>query len=195
RYSSSKLVMATGSSTKIWEMLQEKGHAIISPVPSLFTFNTKDKRISNLPGVATMANVEVKNTKLEAQGPLLITHWGMSGPAILKLSAWGARILNEKKYQFTVVVNWLPDFSTSDIESELRDLKQSAAKKLVSKRIHFELPNRLWESLVSASGIDTDTKWADLTKIQLQNLANQLTASQFEINGKSTFKEEFVTAG
>ncbi|MBF0693858.1 MAG: NAD(P)/FAD-dependent oxidoreductase [Flavobacterium sp.] len=194
-YSSSKLVMATGSSTKIWEMLQEKGHAIISPVPSLFTFNTKDKRISNLPGVATMANVEVKNTKLEAHGPLLITHWGMSGPAILKLSAWGARILNEKKYQFTVVVNWLPDFSTSDIESELRDLKQSAAKKLVSKRIHFELPNRLWESLVSASGIDTDTKWADLTKIQLQNLANQLTASQFEINGKSTFKEEFVTAG
>lgn len=194
-FAAEKLVMATGSNPKIWEMLQQQGHAIISPVPSLFTFNIKDPRIKELPGVAAQVTVNVKDTKLESTGPLLITHWGMSGPAILKLSAWGARILHDKNYQFTIFVNWLNDIDTEDAEKILKELKQEHAKKAVSKKSPFDFPNRLWETLVLASSIETDTKWADLSKIQLQNLALQLTQAKFQVNGKSTFKEEFVTAG
>ncbi|WP_374174719.1 NAD(P)/FAD-dependent oxidoreductase [Flavobacterium tructae] len=194
-FAAEKLVMATGSNPKIWEMLQTQGHAIVSPVPSLFTFNIKDPRIKELPGVAAQVTVTVKDTKLESTGPLLITHWGMSGPAVLKLSAWGARILHDKNYQFTIFVNWLNDVDTEDAEKILKDLKQEHAKKAVSKKSPFDFPNRLWESLVLASSIDTETKWADLSKNQLQQLASQLTEAKFQVNGKSTFKEEFVTAG
>jgi len=194
-YLAEKLILATGSNPKVWEMLQNFGHAIVSPVPSLFTFNIKDSRIKELPGVAAHVTVKVKDTKLSSTGPLLITHWGMSGPAILKLSAWGARILHDKNYQFTIFVNWLNDAETADVEKMLKELKQEHAKKSVSKKSPFELTNRLWESLVLSSGIEVETKWADLSKIQLQNLVNQLTNGTFQINGKSTFKEEFVTAG
>nr|WP_315171131.1 NAD(P)/FAD-dependent oxidoreductase [uncultured Flavobacterium sp.] len=194
-YQAEKLILATGSNPKIWEMLQEFGHAIIPPVPSLFTFNSKDPRIKELPGVSAKVTVRVKDTKLEATGPLLITHWGMSGPAILKLSAWGARILHDKNYQFTLLVNWLNTIDTEEAIVQLKTLKQEQAKKTVAKKSPFELTNRLWESLVLASGISTETKWADLSKTQMQNLAQQLTNGVFPINGKSTFKEEFVTAG
>ena len=194
-YITEKLILATGSNPKIWEMLQTFGHAIVNPVPSLFTFNIKDARIKELPGVSAVVSVKVKDTKLTSTGPLLITHWGMSGPAILKLSAWGARILFEKNYQFTIFVNWLNDVDADDAEKILKNLKQEHAKKAVSKKSPFDFPNRLWESLVMASNIQEETKWADLSKIQLQNLANQLTNSSFQVNGKSTFKEEFVTAG
>ena len=194
-YLTEKLILATGSNPKIWEMLQTFGHAVISPVPSLFTFNIKDSRIKELPGVASQVTVKVKDTKLTSTGPLLITHWGMSGPAILKLSAWGARILHDKNYQFTIFVNWLNDADQEEVEKKLKDLKQEHAKKTVSKKSPFELTNRLWESLVLASSIEAETKWADLSKIQLQNLVNQLTNATFQVNGKSTFKEEFVTAG
>ncbi|RTZ04722.1 NAD(P)/FAD-dependent oxidoreductase [Flavobacterium sp. GSP6] len=194
-YLAEKLILATGSNPKVWEMLQNFGHAVVSPVPSLFTFNIKDSRIKELPGVAAQVTVKVKDTKLSSTGPLLITHWGMSGPAILKLSAWGARILHDKNYQFNIFVNWLNDADKEDVEKKLKDLKQEHAKKSVSKKSPFELTNRLWESLVFASGIEAETKWADLSKIQLTNLANQLTNGTFQVNGKSTFKEEFVTAG
>ncbi|MSP85786.1 MAG: NAD(P)/FAD-dependent oxidoreductase [Flavobacteriaceae bacterium] len=194
-YLSEKLILATGSNPKVWEMLQNFGHVVVSPVPSLFTFNIKDPRIAALPGVSAQVSVKVRDTKLESSGPLLITHWGMSGPAILKLSAWGARILHEKNYQFSVAINWLNDIDTDDAEKILKELKLENAKKAVSKKSPFELTNRLWESLVMASGIDSETKWADLSKIQLQNLSNQLTNGLFQVNGKSTFKEEFVTAG
>jgi predicted Rossmann fold flavoprotein len=194
-FTAEKLILATGSNPKIWEMLHTFGHAIVNPVPSLFTFNIKDPRIKELPGVSAQVSVKVKDTKLTSTGPLLITHWGMSGPAILKLSAWGARILAEKKYQFTIFVNWLNDLDTDDAEKILKELKQKHTKKVVSKKSPFELSNRLWESLVLASGISAETKWADLSKIQLQNLANQLANSSFQVNGKSTFKEEFVTSG
>lgn len=194
-YLAEKLILATGSNPKIWEMLQNFGHAIVNPVPSLFTFNIKDPRIKELPGVSAEVSIKVKDTKLTSTGPLLITHWGMSGPAILKLSAWGARILFEKSYQFTIFVNWLNDIETDQCEKILKDLKQEHAKKAVSKKSPFEFPNRLWESLVLASGILEETKWSDLTKVQLQNLANQLTNASFQVNGKSTFKEEFVTSG
>ncbi len=190
-----KLILATGSNPKIWEMLQNFGHAIVSPVPSLFTFNIKDTRIKELPGVSAQVSVKVKDTKLESNGPLLITHWGMSGPAILKLSAWGARILFDKNYQFTIFVNWLNDIDAEDCEKKLKDLKLENAKKSVSKKSPFALTNRLWESLVLASEIEVETKWADLSKNQLVNLVNQLVNCSFQVNGKSTFKEEFVTAG
>ena len=195
KYTTEKLVLATGSNPKIWEMLQMQGHAIVSPVPSLFTFNIKDSRIKELPGVAAHVTVNVKDTKLESTGPLLITHWGMSGPVILKLSAWGARTLFDKNYQFTIFVNWLNDVDTKEAEKILKDLKIEHAKKAVSKKSPFNFPNRLWESLVVASNIESETKWADLSKIQLQDLASQLTKGTFQVNGKSTFKEEFVTAG
>jgi hypothetical protein len=194
-YVAEKLILATGSNPKVWEMLQTYGHAIVNPVPSLFTFNIKDPRIKELPGVAALATVKVKDTKLESTGPLLITHWGMSGPAVLKLSAWGARILHDKNYQFTISVNWLNDVDADEAEKKLKELKQEHGKKAVSKKSPFDFPNRLWESLVHASGIDSETKWADLSKMQLQNLSNQLTNGSFQVNGKSTFKEEFVTAG
>jgi predicted Rossmann fold flavoprotein len=194
-YSCQKLIMTTGSNPKIWEMLTEIGHSIVPPVPSLFTFNIKDKRIKDLMGVSAWTTVKVKNSKLEASGPLLITHWGMSGPGILRLSAWGARDLADKKYQFAIQVNWLNDLTLEETEEKLKELKLEHSKKAVSKKSPFEFPNRLWESLVFASDISEETKWADLTKKQLQNLVLQLTQGEFQVNGKSTFKEEFVTAG
>jgi predicted Rossmann fold flavoprotein len=190
-----KLILTTGSNPKIWELLSNVNHTIIEAVPSLFTFNIKDNRIKDLMGLSAFATVKVKNSKLEASGPLLITHWGMSGPGILRLSAWGARILAEKNYQFVLQVNWLNDFTFEQTLEKLKELKLEHSKKAVSKKSPFEFPNRLWENLVLASSILEDTKWADLTKNQLHNLANQLTNGEFQVNGKSTFKEEFVTAG
>ena len=190
-----KLILTTGSNPKIWEMLQNMEHSITDAVPSLFTFNIKDKRIKDLMGLSAFANVKVKNSKLEESGPLLITHWGMSGPGILKLSAWGAIELAAKNYQFAIEINWLNDLATATVLENLKELKLEHAKKAVSKKSPFDFPNRLWESLVLASEIDAETKWSDLTKNQLQNLANQLTKGEFQVNGKSTFKEEFVTAG
>ncbi len=194
-YSCQKLIMTTGSNPKIWELLTEIGHTIVPPVPSLFTFNIKDKRIKDLMGVSALASVKVLDSKLSASGPLLITHWGMSGPGILRLSAWGARELADKKYQFTIQVNWLNDLTLEETEEKLKELKLEHSKKAISKKSPFDFPNRLWESLVLASEILEETKWADLSKKQLQNLAQQLTQGVFQVNGKSTFKEEFVTAG
>lgn len=190
-----KIVMTTGSNPKIWEMLEKLGHSIVPPVPSLFTFNIKDKRIQDLMGVSAMAKVTVKNTKLTASGPLLITHWGMSGPGILRLSAWGARILHEKNYHFALQINWLHDVTFEETEIHLKELKLEHAKKIVTRKSPFDFPNRLWENLVVAAGISTETKWADLTKTQIQNIASQLTEGIYQVHGKSTFKDEFVTAG
>ena len=189
-----KLVITTGSNPKIWDVLSQIGHAIIPAVPSLFTFNIKDIRIKDLMGLSAIANVKVKNTNLSASGPLLITHWGMSGPGILKLSAWGARILADKKYQFEIEVNWLNNVTFEETLETLKILKLEHAKKSVRNKIHFDLPNRLWENLVIAADINSET-WADLNKNQLHTLANQLTSATFQANGKSTFKDEFVTAG
>ena len=190
-----KLVMASGSNPKIWEMMEEFGHTVVAPVPSLFTFNIKDNRIKDLMGVSAIASVKVKDSKLNASGPLLITHWGMSGPGILRLSAWGARELAAKNYQFTLQVNWLNELDFDTVLENLKKVKEENAKKIVSKFCPFEFPKRLWESLLLASAISIDTKWADTSKKQLIDLANQLTNGQFQVNGKSTFKEEFVTAG
>ena len=189
------VVMATGSNPKIWELLQNLGHSIEEPVPSLFTFNVKDMRIKELMGISTPATVKVKKSKLEASGPLLITHWGLSGPGILRLSAWGARELADKKYHFAILVNWLNETSFDEAMEALKESKEENAKKSVLKYPQFELPKRLWENLVKAAGITEETKWADLNKNQLNALTEQLTNGEYQVNGKSTFKEEFVTAG
>jgi predicted Rossmann fold flavoprotein len=194
-FSCDQLLLATGSNPKIWEMLQSLGHQMVSPVPSLFTFNCKDLRIANLMGVSTQSQIAVLGTKLQETGPLLITHWGMSGPAVLRLSAWGARLLAEKQYQFTVQINWLPDQTLEQTLGQLQRFRTELAKRAVQSKSPFDLPNRLWESLTTAAGFVEQTKWADSTKMQLQQLAEQLCNCQFKVNGKSTFKEEFVTAG
>lgn len=190
-----QVVFTTGSNPKIGQLMGELGHRLVEPVPSLFTFNIKDKRIQDLMGVSTPASIKVKGTKLEATGPLLITHWGMSGPGILRLSAWGARLLADKKYQFHIVVNWLPQMDRDEVVEQLKSFKQEHAKKTVLKRGLFDFPTRLWERLVLAAQIEATKTWADLNNKQLQALALQLQEGEFQVNGKSTFKEEFVTAG
>ncbi|MFD2568869.1 BaiN/RdsA family NAD(P)/FAD-dependent oxidoreductase [Pseudotenacibaculum haliotis] len=190
------LVIAAGSSKKVWDLSKSLKHSIVEPVPSLFTFNIKDPRIKDLLGISVpYATVKLIDTKLEAFGPLLITHWGMSGPAVLKLSAFGARILAKKNYEYKVEVNWLSQ-STNEVLEDLQNLKaQQSKKQLILKSPFTEIPRRLWERLVIASHINPDQNWADLSKVQLQKLADQLTKAVFQAKGKSTFKEEFVTAG
>jgi predicted Rossmann fold flavoprotein len=194
-FSSNKLLVATGSNTNIWKLIQKLGHTIVNPVPSLFTFNIKDERIKNIPGVVAQ-NVQVKilDSNLESEGPLLITHWGMSAPAILKLSAFGALELAKRDYKFKIEINFIQT-SFEDCLEILKEVKQSSIKKTVTNSLQFELPKRLWQQLILASKISKETRWQDLNKNQLEQLANQLTKAVFSVDGKSTFKEEFVTAG
>lgn len=199
-FSSPKLVVASGSNPKIWNMLNGIGHTITPAVPSLFTFNIKDLRISDLPGVATNARIRLLRPEdgkvmLEDNGPLLITHWGMSGPAVLKLSAWGARILEKLNYRFQVEVNWLENSSEEDVFEKLKILKSDLGKQTILKYAQFNLPKRLWQNLVKAAGIPESHTWADASRENLQNVSKELTSGIFKVEGKSTFKEEFVTAG
>ena len=191
-----KVVIAAGSSKKVWELAETLHHTIVPPVPSLFTFNIKDERIKDLLGISVPnASVKLIDTRLEAFGPLLITHWGLSGPAVLKLSAFGARILAEKQYSYKVEVNWLSR-PTNKIVNVLVNLKKKQPKKQVILRSPFEeIPKRLWERFVTAAQIKGIQNWADLSHQQIDNLAYQITKCVFQANGKSTFKEEFVTAG
>ncbi|MFT6795170.1 MAG: putative Rossmann fold flavoprotein [Maribacter sp.] len=203
------VVMATGSNPKMWNLMQQLGHTIVPPAPSLFTFNISDERISDIPGLSTMAEVSVlgKNVKdqklkskdikegiLFSEGPLLITHWGMSGPAILKLSAWGARLLKEYNYRFKISVNWAPEYHQNGLVDLFMEVKQVERKTVLRTKV-LEVPKRLWKNLVAAAGIKDTETWPDVSKQQLQELAEQLTQCVFQVNGKSTFKEEFVTAG
>ena len=194
-FSAKKVVITTGSNIKIWNILENLGHTIYRPVPSLFTFNIRDSRINDIPGVVVPnVEIEVVNSNLYSEGPLLITHWGMSAPAILKLSAFGALELADKDYKFQIKINFVRK-TYADCLDELKGLKQELGKKTVFKTSQFNIPKRLWQTLVIASNIDNTTRWADLNKIQLESLVNQLTKAIFNVNGKSTFKEEFVTAG
>lgn len=191
-----KVVIAAGSSKGVWDILSQLGHTIVSPVPSLFTFNIESALIKDLAGLSVpLAEVRVEGTKLLASGPLLITHWGLSGPAILRLSAWGARELFDKNYHFTIKINWLGSESFEDTQHILIEQKSSIAKKQVSNTPLFHIPNRLWQRFLAAAAINSETKWADLNKKQLFSLAEQLTQCRLNVTGKSTFKDEFVTAG
>ncbi|WP_417235861.1 NAD(P)/FAD-dependent oxidoreductase [Bizionia paragorgiae] len=194
-FSCEKVVLATGSNPKMWKVLEQLGHAVAAPVPSLFTFNIKDNRIKNIPGVVVKhVDVKVLNTTLESSGPLLITHWGMSAPSILKLSAYGALELAKMNYKFDIEVNFI-GLSFLDAIVSLKTFKQELNKKTVYKFPQFDLPKRLWRELVLAANLAETMRWADLNKQQLEALAKQLTEAVFLVDGKSTFKEEFVTAG
>ncbi|MFZ4635337.1 MAG: NAD(P)/FAD-dependent oxidoreductase, partial [Saprospiraceae bacterium] len=190
-----KVLLTPGSSTAVWDILAELGHHIIPPVPSLFTFNTKDTRLRDLSGVSTpQAALHIPGAKLKAEGPLLVTHWGLSGPAVLRLSAWGARSLAEQGHRFPLVVNW-SGMSTADMIDQLQQTKILDARKTLHAHAIDKLPLRLWQNLLLAAGIPENMRWADLDHKRLASLADQITLSRFDIAGKSTFKEEFVTAG
>lgn len=191
-----KLIITSGSNPKMWQILGNLGHSISQPVPSLFTFNIKDERIKDLMGLSVPnAQVSVSGQKLQANGPLLITHWGMSGPGILRLSAWGALKLHELKYDFTIRVNWVFPNSAEDVKQTLEDLKQESAKQKVVNTPVYQLPKRLWARMVVAAGINEEKKWADVSKTELNKLMVEISQAEFKVKGKSTFKDEFVTAG
>ena len=195
RFASEKLLIATGSSPRMWELLQKIGHTIIDPVPSLFTFNIKDERIDDIPGVVVQdVEIMVLGNNLTSDGPLLITHVGMSAPAILKLSAFGAIEFAKCNYKFEIKINFVRK-AYNTILSELKDIKSQAPKKVVYGSSQYNLPKRLWQNLVLYSKINMDMRWADLNRQQLDELTLQLTGAVFKVDGKSTFKEEFVTAG
>jgi predicted Rossmann fold flavoprotein len=189
-----KLLIATGGDSKSLEIIQSLGHTIVEPVPSLFTFNVKDKRIDGLAGLS-VENVTLKMETVTTRGALLVTHWGMSGPAVLKCSAWGARILAEKKYRAKLTVNWLDDFSfdkTLEILTRNKEWKENARKKVATNPAFSQIPLRLWKQLTQFVG---EKNWADLSKAELRQLAQELCAGEFHITGKGQFKDEFVTCG
>ena len=188
------LLIATGSDSKTREIVTSLGHSIEEPVPSLFTFNVKDKRIEGLAGIS-VESVTLKMDSITQSGPMLITHWGLSGPAVLRVSAWGARILHEKKYRAPLVVNWLGDYTFDRALEVLRhhkDWHENARKKVSAEPAFTQVPIRLWRQLSHVVG---EKNWADVSKTELRNLAAELTAGEFRIEGKGQFKEEFVTCG
>ena len=175
--------------------ITQSGHHIEEPVPSLFTFNMPDHSINALMGVAVPdAQVRIAGESLKERGPLLITHWGMSGPAILKLSAWGARMLKEKDYHFEIRVNWLGGRSEQSVRDEILMTRESSGGKKIIQKNSFGLPQRLWEWLLEQAGIK-DIQWADLPAVLQNKLIQLITNQSFAVEGKTTFKEEFVTAG
>ena len=193
-----KLIIATGGNPKNegYNWLRKLGHTIIEPVPSLFTFNISNNEITKLMGVSVShVKIKIQSAKLQTEGPLLITHWGLSGPAILKASAWGARILHDKKYDFEVQVNWLPNFKEEDLRQELLFIKESLVNKQIQNTNPFELPKRLWDFLAGKAEINMNTRWADVSKKQINQLISVLVNDTYQVKGKTTFKEEFVTCG
>ena len=192
------LIIASGGSAnfKGFDWLKGTGHSIINPVPSLFTFNIPDNPVTQLMGISVdAAQVKINNTKFISEGPLLITHWGMSGPAILKLSSQAARKLAELDYQFTIQVKWLMQFSEEEMRNTFNKLRKDLAKKKLSSSNPFHLPRRLWEFLLNKSLQDAEKEWAQLNNDELRKLSCVLIADEYSVKGKTTFKEEFVTCG
>lgn len=195
-FKTNNLVVASGSSPQIWKMMKAVGHTIIPPVPSLFTFNIPDKKLHQLMGNSVSPVVlKIKNSKLTAEGALLITHWGLSGPAILRLSAWGARELATCDYRFTLQVNWLNGNHFDEVLTVLQTFKNQHPKKAIGTKSPFDFTQRVWKYLVESAEINPEKIWTEIAKKQLVNLTNQLIQTEYEVNGKSTFKDEFVTAG
>jgi hypothetical protein len=190
------VVASGGNSSDIWTQLKTLGYNIAPAKPSLFTFNTKDTRLRDLSGLSVPnAAVKVLGSKLTESGPLLVTHWGVSGPAILKLSAIGASYLFDKDYQFEIMIDWSNDVSRDEIQESFASLRQMHPKKTIIKTALFGLPKRLWESLVLHSDIPDNKIWAELSSKAQNKLVENIKAGIFKIAGKSTNKEEFVTCG
>ena len=179
-----------------FDWLTQLGHQISPPVPSLFTFNMPGHSISRLMGIVVdPVRVKIMGTKMEQTGPLLITHWGMSGPAVLKLSAWAARELEARNYKFRVQVNWLPAFTEQTLIQKFQEIRYEMAAQKIMNRNPFHLPTRFWEYVLLQCGIDPQIRWADLPAKAQNLLVKWLCTGEFEVNGKTTFKEEFVTSG
>ena len=193
-----RLLLATGGNQANagFEIARQLGHTLSPPVPSLFTFHIDDPRLKELAGVAVEEAVTAaRGTALQERGPLLITHWGLSGPAVLKLSAWGARELHDCGYKFTLLVNWAPRFKSDTLRAELEQARTGNPKKQIGTWSPIGLPLRLWEKLLPAAGIEADTQWAMVSGAALRALAGQICEGEFTVTGKSMFKEEFVTCG
>lgn len=190
-------IVTTGGLTKIeqYHFLKDFNLEIIPPTPSLFTFNLPNNPILNLQGVATDISIKINGTKLQEKGPLLITHWGVSGPAVLKLSSWAARLLNEKNYEFEFSINWLVDMKEDELRDFLNSEKQTYGSKKIINQFNLNLPKKLQQFLFEKSGIDSDIKWADINKKQLNKLINNLINDTYLSKGKTTFKQEFVSCG
>ena len=179
-----------------FEWLKNIGHTIEEPVPSLFTFNMPGNSVTELMGItAERVSVKINGTKLSQEGPLLITHWGMSGPAILKLSAQGARELANKNYEFTISINWLPVYNEQTLKEKFQQVRFDIAATKIANRNPFGVPQRLWQYLMQQSAIHEDMRWADLPAKEQNKFIKNLCAQEFAVKGKTTFKEEFVTAG
>ena len=193
-----KVIIATGGnkSSSGLAIAESFGHTIIPPVPSLFTFHIQDNRLTDLAGLSVeKVKVKAGGTKLTTEGPLLLTHWGMSGPAILKLSAWGAREFAESNYNFTIEINWVPEFTQAALSKTFNDIRVAEARKQIATFSPLPIPQRLWERLLLAAEINPTTTWAHINNQQLDKLYKQLTQAEFTVTGKSMFKEEFVTCG
>ncbi|MBG9376792.1 NAD(P)/FAD-dependent oxidoreductase [Panacibacter sp. DH6] len=192
------ICIATGGYPKAlqFQWLEHLGHTIEKPVPSLFTFNIPANEITALMGVSVAAaTIKIQSSKLAETGPLLITHWGLSGPAVLKLSAWGARELEAKNYSFTIFVNWLPGYNENSLRDEWQQLRRQYASVKISNKNPFALPARLWQYFLDLCAVHADARWADLPATAQHKLIKTLTAQEFNVHGKTTFKEEFVTCG
>lgn len=192
-----KVCIACGGYPKesMFEWLLKTGHTIEYPVPSLFTFNIPGDAITQLMGLSAKAIIKVKGSKLQEEGAVLITHWGLSGPAVLKLSARGAREFHAMDYSFSISVNWCPGYNDELLREKLMELRQSAPSQKVNGKNYFGLPQRLWEHICQISSVLPTTRWADLTSIMQNKLVANMLTHVFTVKGKTTFKEEFVTAG
>ena len=195
RLEADDIIMAAGSSSKIWKLLKSLGHRIVEPVPSLFTFNIADKKIHDLAGLS-IANVKVKIKKKKSftTGPLLFTHWGLSAPSILKLSSAEAPLLNELDYKFGIVVDFIPEVNEDVLSEMLMDVQRSSTKNIYNHNT-FDFPKRFWNYLLSEAKVPEDRIWPELRKAEKSSLISSLKRMEYQVNGKSTFKEEFVTAG
>ncbi|OGX84507.1 flavoprotein [Hymenobacter lapidarius] len=193
-----RLLIATGGNPKSanYDWLRALGHTVAEPVPSLFTFNVPNSPLSELMGVSVpQTRVVLAGEKLQYEGPLLVTHWGVSGPAVLKLSAWGARRLNELGYVGTALVNWTPTFTEETLRTWLQQFRQENGKKTVAANPQFSLPQRLWRSLTEQAGVAADTRWSDLPAKTQNRLLELLLRYPLAVRGKTTYKDEFVTCG
>ena len=186
--------------SSMFDWLKELGHTIEEPVPSLFTFNLPNHPITKLMGVSVeKAKVKILpmaiGTKLEEEGPLLITHWGLSGPSVLRLSAWGARELKDKNYELRIIINWLPEYNEESLRKKFQELRNENASQKVINKNQFGLPSRLWGFLAEQSEIKNEWRWADLPAVTQNKFIKSLCSYACDVKGKTTFKEEFVTAG
>ncbi|PZU82380.1 MAG: aminoacetone oxidase family FAD-binding enzyme [Chryseobacterium sp.] len=194
-YKADIVVYTTGSSPKSLKLIQNLGHKIVDPVPSLFTFNIKDDLLKDLPGTSfENAEIRISSLKTEESGPLLITHWGLSGPAVLKISAWEARTLAKLKYNFEIEVNFISK-PISDAENELKEFKNQNPKRSIGQSRIFDVTNRFWNKILEINQINPDKQIANLSRKEMNLILESLCQKKLLVTGKSTFKDEFVTAG